>query len=191
MIRVTDRVQRLRMSWEDYLRLPEGVRAEYVDGEVIVNAQPRSGHNRASYRLANAIEAALDPGLDVVTASGYHNGTKVRVPDIAVYPEIEDVSLYEQTPILLAEVLSPSTRTEDMLRKPSEYAQAGVGQYWVLDRDNRTLTIMTNNGGGWDLLLELDDQQPTGEVVVGDHGTVPLDLDALIGPRPRAEPPQR
>ncbi len=39
---------------------------------------------------------------------------------------------------------------------------------------------MPNNGGGWDLLLELDDQRPTGEVVVGDYGTVPLDLAALI-----------
>lgn len=175
-----ERAQRMQMSWEDYLRLPEGVRAEYVDGEVIVNAQPRSGHNRAQHRVLRALEDALDPGLDIVAESGYHNGSKVRVPDIAVYPEREDVSLYEQTPILLVEVLSPSTRTEDMLRKSNEYAQAGVGQYWVLDRDNRILTVMTNTGGGWDLLLELDDQQPTGEVKVGDYGTVPLDLTALI-----------
>ncbi|MFT4288305.1 hypothetical protein [Nocardioides sp.] len=39
---------------------------------------------------------------------------------------------------------------------------------------------MANNGSGWDTVLELDDAQPTGEVPVGDHGTVPLDLPSFL-----------
>jgi Uma2 family endonuclease len=86
----------------------------------------------------------------------------------------------EDTPILVLEVLSPSTRAEDLLRKGPEYAGAGVGQFWVVDPDARSIEVFDNVDGSWEPLLRLDDQQPTGEVAVGDHGVVPLDLVAIL-----------
>lgn len=180
MEREPTRLQRLRMSWDDYLALPDDVRAEYVDGEVVVTPAATHGHNKTQRRVANAIESAI--GLHVVTDAGWVAGTKARVPDVAVFAEVEDVALSTQVPVLVVEVLSPSTRTEDTVRKSVEYSDAGISQYWVVDRDHRTLTVFVAARGRWDLLLELDDEHPAGEVDVAGHGTVPLDLVALLAP---------
>lgn len=146
----------------------EGIHAEYVGGVAIVTP-------------AAAIEAGL-PGLNVVEASGLTSPPvrDHRIPDVAVFAEFEDVSVTDQTPILVAEILSRSTRAEDTLRTSGEYAAAGISQYWILDRDQRTITVLRNDGGVWQIDLELDDERPVGTVVVGEHGSVVLDLPALL-----------
>lgn len=176
----SDRMLRLRMSYDDYLRLPESGRAEYVDGEVVVSPQPTRGHNLTQRRVANLLEAALDVSLEVVTEAGWKRGNRIRIPDVAVFRVAEDVSITEQVPILVVEVLSPSTRSEGTVRKSHEYAQAGIDQYWIVDRQHRTLEVYLNTGDGWDVLLELDSGHPHGEVIVGEHGVVCVDLVALL-----------
>jgi hypothetical protein len=52
----------------------------------------------------------------------------------------------------------------------------------VVDRQHRTLTVLGNDGAGWDVVVELDEHHPTGAVTVGTHGTVPLDLGSLLAP---------
>lgn len=84
-------------------------------------------------------------------------------------------------PVLVAEVLSPSTRREDLVRKSGEYAEGGVGQYWVLHPDARTLDVYANSDGAWaERLLHLDAASPPGEVVVGEHGVVPVVIGELL-----------
>jgi len=40
-------------------------------------------------------------------------------------------------PILIAEVLSPSTARDDRLRKRRRYQESGVETYWIIDIDAR------------------------------------------------------
>jgi Uma2 family endonuclease len=169
------------MSLEDYFALPEGTRAEWVDGEVIVSPPPHLRHQAAGSRLLAVLASAL-PGLAVLYEPGVRIGAdKYRIPDLAVLRSVEDAVFAEQTPVLVVEILSASSRGEDTLRKSAEYAAAGVGQYWIVDRDHYSLTVLGNNGAGWDLLLELGEGEPTGSVAVGDDGTVELDLAELLG----------
>lgn len=174
-------LERIPMSLEDFLALPEGVRAEWVDGIAIVNAQPTRGHNKVAMRVASLLERSL-PGTDVTVEPGVHttDRRRYRVPDVAVFGKFEDVHWTDQVPILVVEVLSPGTRGEDLVRKAHEYAESGVGQYWVVDREARRITVYTRNGTGWDVLLELTDATPRGEAAVGDRGVVALDLPALL-----------
>jgi Uma2 family endonuclease len=102
-----------------------------------------------------------------------------RIPDVA-FATFEVVSITEQVPIIAVEVLSRSTRAEDTIRKSAEYAADGIGQYWLVDRDQRIITALRNEGGAWEIDLELDDARPTGTVVVGEYGEVALDLPALL-----------
>jgi Putative restriction endonuclease len=57
------------MSAEDYEALPEEIcrRIEIVDGAIVVNAAPRRLHQDICRRLANALEAACGPALEVST----------------------------------------------------------------------------------------------------------------------------
>lgn len=163
------------------LALPEG-RVEWVDGEAIfMSASPRARHQRVAARLANQIEEAAT-GLFCVEAVGFWTlaDRKSRIPDVLATREPFDESWAPTTPVLCIEVLSPSTRREDMVRKSHEYAAAGVEQYWIVDLDASELTVYGNNGDGWDELVVLNAAQPRGSVAIPGWGSVEIDLAQLL-----------
>jgi Uma2 family endonuclease len=41
------------------------------------------------------------------------------------------------------EVLSRSNRAHDLVQKRHDYAAAGIPQYWIIDPDQRTITVLT------------------------------------------------
>jgi Uma2 family endonuclease len=175
-------IEYVPMAFEAFLDLPREVRAEWVDGVAIVMTPGTWGHNSAALRLAIALDGALR-NVIVVTEGGVRTDRKkYRVGDVAVLPagDLPEGKFAETAPLVIVEVLSPSTRGEDLVRKSHEYQVAGVGQYWVLDREEPSLRIFENSGDGWLPLVTLNDANPVGSVVVRDHGAVELDLNALI-----------
>ncbi len=62
------------------------------------------------------------------------NKTMVQ-PDLFVLCKGYDVDLqyYSGAPDLAVEILSPSTRSKDMLLKSYKYQNAGVREYWIVD----------------------------------------------------------
>jgi Uma2 family endonuclease len=174
-------LRRLRMSWEEFLALPSGLRTEWVDGEVVVSPPVGRGHFAAAGRLGAALTMALPELLVGPELGVWLPGNRLRAPDLAAIEKRPSTTTFvEEAPVLVVEVLSPSTRAEDTIRKPPEYAGAGIGQFWVVDPDGRSVDVFENVEGTWELLLHLDDAQPTGEVTVGAHGVVPLDLAWIL-----------
>jgi Uma2 family endonuclease len=84
-----------------------------------------------------------------------------------------------ETPLLVVEVLSRSTRSEDTIRKSIDYARGGISQYWVVDPDLRAIDVWRNVEGEWELLARVDDKQPTAQVELAGV-SVPLDIEALL-----------
>lgn len=176
-------LQRSRMSWEEYLRLPEKPKAEYVDGEVVVTPPVTAAHGVAAVCVGSALRAAL-PHLLVMTEVGVAlPRNRLRAPDLMVVEAMPEGAWVSETPVLVVEVLSPSTRTEDTVRKAHEYAAGGIGQYWIVDPEAGVLEVfeqVEDGGGGWDRLLRLDSASPAGEVAVADHGVVALDVREVL-----------
>lgn len=178
----SERLVRVPMSYEDYLGLPEG-RVEWVDGQAIfMSASPRSGHQRVARRLADLIEDAT--GLSTVEAVGFWTiaRRRSRIPDVLATREPFDDSWTPQLPVLVAEVLAASTRSEDTIRKSQEYLRAGVAQYLLVDPEHRELVAYRNTGEEWEELFAADAAHPRGSVPVGDVGTVSIDLEWLLRP---------
>ncbi len=176
-----DRLEFRPMGLEEYLALPEGIHAEYVDGVAIVSPPATSGHNKLQRRIANAIEDGLSDEVDVRTEAGWQSGRRFRIPDIAVFATKDPDMVYDQsTPILVVEVLSPSTASEDTVRKSTEYLAAGIGQYWIVDRAGRSLVVYLNNGHEWEQMVVLDADRTTATVTVDPWGNVDVDLVALL-----------
>ncbi len=141
---------------------------------------PRSSHQRIARRLANLLEAS---DLYVVCAVGVWTGERrSRIPDIVATAALFDDSWAPEAPVLVVEVLSPGTRSEDTLRKSREYGDAGTARYWLVDPDNRALTVLRNAGAECEILLELDEAHPVGRVEVAGRGEVSLDLTTLLAP---------
>lgn len=175
------------MSWEEFVDLPEAEfpwRVEWVDGEAVIQMNaPRFIHGRILVSLASVLRAAL-PGLEVTAGSLVRMSRSGRIPDIMVTDGLPDGWFTTVPPVIAVEILSPSTRREDLVRKYNEYAAAGIAQYWVVDAEEWALEVFELVDGQYASALVLDRHRPEGSVRVGEHGEVALDLTEVLGPRP-------
>lgn len=176
------RLERRRMSWEEYLALPDEIRAEWVDREVVVSPTPDYRHQRIATLLTIALHQSF-PGLFVVGPTGLHlPRNRLRIPDILVVDREPETTWVDYPAVLVVEILSPSTRAEDTIRKAPEYLAGGAGQFWVVDPAGRCLDVFGNTGDAWAPLAHLDETAPKATVAVPPHGGVAVDLAALLGP---------
>ncbi|MDQ6523231.1 Uma2 family endonuclease [Nocardioides sp. LHD-245] len=177
----TDGLRRVPMSYEEWLALPDNVKVEWVDGEAVFHMSGSPDHQDAAANLLILLRHSLT-GVKVYPEVAVRlPRNRVRIPDLLVTERRPEGHHVTEPPILVVEVLSPSTRNEDLFRKSLEYVAGGVGQYWIVDRRLRAIDVLASTDGEWSVLLHLDEETPTGEVTVGEFGVVPLDLAAILG----------
>ena len=123
----------------------DGNRYEIVDGLLLVNPPPRIHHQIAAHRLAIVLEGACPLELLVVpgplrVALGELTGVE---PDLSVVRRADVVdNLLAGRPLLVVEVLSPSTRSKDLLLKRDVYQRLGIPSYWIVDPDEPSLLVL-------------------------------------------------
>ena len=127
---------------------PEGERYELCDGAVVAMAPERIEHTEAKgllfLRLFRAIEAAGLP------CRAYTDGVTVRVDDHTVYepdvtvrcgPPLPPGTVVMTDPLILVEVLSPSTRGIDVGAKLSDYFRIPSLRHYLIVRPDRRVVI--------------------------------------------------
>ena len=122
---------------DDLAHTPDdGLRYELVDGVLLVSAAPSNLHQIVLGELHVLLRAACPPEARVMLGPTDFEPSRRRSlqPDLLVARR-RDVGADPITaPLLLAvEVLSPSTRSVDLLLKRGLYAESGVAAYWVVD----------------------------------------------------------
>lgn len=146
------------LTLDDFLALceaaPPGVRYEAVGGRAVVMSAPSWEHQAVVSRLWKLLEQDLPPALLALMAPYYWvlwqvPSLTLRQPDLVVVPHDVPVERRLTTPpVLVVEVLSPTTRAVDLRDKRGEYARAGAAHYWVVDLDVPSITAMTLDGNG-------------------------------------------
>lgn len=143
------------VTYGEYLRWPEtNVPCEFVDGRPVVSPSPALRHQDAVFRLAVILQAAVPPGLTVVVSPLdwvlRREPLVVRQPDIAVIRTelMSDPRLLEP-PRLAVEVLSPTSRERDLVTKRTEYADAGLDWYWLVDIDAPEVLVLRRSGSSF------------------------------------------
>ncbi|MFP2926392.1 Uma2 family endonuclease [Pyxidicoccus sp. 3LG] len=181
------------VTYEDIEALPPGWVGEIVAGELYASPRPAFGHLRVSNRLTALLTTAfeLSPtgpgGWWFLSEPELHFEPNILVPDLAGWrrervPEPPD----PETPWLTAapdwvcEVLSPSTRTLDRVRKLPLYHREGVGHAWIIDPLRHTLEVYGRGKDGW-VRTGLHEGNVT--VRVEPFDAVPLDLGLLWTPQ--------
>lgn len=135
---------------EDIYALPEGVRAELIDGKLYGMAPPNTRHQRLlvalSITLSNFIKEKKG-GCEVFIAPfGVFLNADERTylePDISVIcdPDKVDEEGCKGAPDFIIEIVSPSSRTMDYSTKNALYAGAGVREYWIVDPMKERTTV--------------------------------------------------
>lgn len=170
------------MAWRHFLELPDDLRAEYTDGKVLVNPPPSFAHQKACLSLRDLLVAQLGSRAVVAVAVGWRlsaHTERLRIPDLMVLPAEPAGPMVTEPPPVVVEVLS-SNRGEDLVRKSTEYLEAGVGQYWVVDPRDRVLDVYARSDSGWDHLAQLTDTDPAATIAT-PFGPVALVLAEILG----------
>ncbi len=96
------------------------------------------------------LRASCPPELEVFLAPTDYQPTTTRSlqPDLLVVRRDDPGDAAVTTPLaLVVEVLSPSSRSIDVVLKRALYEQAGVEQYWVVDPLELSVTVWTHRDG--------------------------------------------
>ena len=135
---------------EDIYALPEGKRAELIDGQVYYMSAPGLTHQRILGRLYQMI-------ADYV--NGHEGKCEVLPAPFAVFLKEDDINYLEPdisvicetskldengchgAPDWVIEIVSPSSRSRDYIRKMLKYGTAGVREYWIVDPEKQTVTV--------------------------------------------------
>ncbi|UXE64774.1 MAG: Uma2 family endonuclease [Woronichinia naegeliana WA131] len=91
-----------------------------------------------------------------------------RIPDITVLPleqwdSLGDreavIDLNEEPPLLVVEIVSPSTQVTDYRSKQAEYAVLGILEYWIVDPLQDCVVICTLVEGWYDQVVFREDER--------------------------------
>ena len=131
---------------EDYWALPDGVRAELIDGELWDLASPSRVHQKIVHALDYHLESHIrnhHGSCEVYPApfavNLFADDTTFVEPDISVICDTSKLSDRgcEGAPDFVVEVVSPSSRGMDYVSKLNLYQAAGVREYWICDPERR------------------------------------------------------
>lgn len=135
---------------EDIYALPDGERAELIDGKIYYMAPPNRKHQDIVLSLARKIADYIE---------FKNGGCKVYLAPFAVFLNEDDINYVEPdisiicdsgklddkgcngAPDWIIEVVSPSSKQIDYYKKLFKYRTAEVREYWVVDPDRKVVTV--------------------------------------------------
>ena len=140
---------------EDIYSLPEGQRAELIDGQIYMMAPPNARHQDIIFSLSRKIADYIDA----------NEGTcKIYLAPYAVFLNADDKDYVEPdisvicdksklddkgcngAPDWIVEVVSPSTQRMDYIVKLFKYRTAGVREYWIVNPIIKTIQTYSFDG---------------------------------------------
>ena len=146
---------------DDLDSFPEGstTRYELVDCALLVSAEPSLQHQRVAGQVFRLLQDAAPPELEVFLPVDVRlSPVRQIAPDVTVVRR-EDATgrRLERAPLLVVEVLSPSTRTVDLVLKRRVLEEAGVPSYWLVEPDDGVVTVLELADGGYREVARGDD----------------------------------
>lgn len=150
-----------KLTFEQYLSYEDGTDIQYelVDGELVPMSLGTGTHGNIIWFLGKQFDELIaatgrlwvsrSSVIGVQSPRGRAWDTS-RIPDITVLPLAQweamasreaVIRMNEPPPLLVVEVVSPSTRSDDYRSKRGEYGFLKIPEYWIVDPLARKVTI--------------------------------------------------
>lgn len=154
---------------EDIYNLPEGTRAELIDGQIYYMAPPSRMHQEISMFLSYSI-------TDYIKQK--HGSCKVYAAPFAVFLNKDDINYVEPdisvicdpsklddkgchgAPDWIIEITSPSTQSMDYGIKLFKYRTAGVREYWIVNPVKKIVSVFDLENEQQSGVYSFDDEIP-------------------------------
>ena len=164
-----------RVTFADYLTYFDGSDTKYelVDGEIVSMSLATGKHGGITKFLERDLDGEIErTGLPWIALQGLV-GVRcprgigldtVRIPDVVVMQrddwqalqEREAVIDFDLAPLLVIEVISPSTKNVDYRAKRTEYAARDIPEYWIVDPLETKVSVLINSDGWYDVTEFVD-----------------------------------
>jgi prevent-host-death family protein len=148
-------------TYEEFLELTkdnDDEQYEYIDGEIYCMASPRATHQIILTDLfvifyrwfegksCRPVVAPFD-----IKLRRWPEDINVVQPDIMVICDLNEnlneKDYYMGIPTLVVEIISPSTRGKDIVKKLDLYMHCGIKEYWTINPMNREVAVFLLNDG--------------------------------------------
>lgn len=144
-----------QVSYAEFMEIYEksDLRMEFINGEIILLGSSSVVHQEISGNLYVEIkEYFKGKGCKVFYApfdvhfrkEGFKD-PDVMQPDLLVACDAAETTnekgRYMGTPTLVVEILSPSTRSKDMVDKLNTFMISGVREFWIVDPDQELILV--------------------------------------------------
>jgi len=147
-----------RATYEDILSLPEGTRAEIINGQLeTAAAKPNFGHRHVTSSVVRSFGSRIggsDSDWIIEIEPDVQFGQNILSPDLAGWRRERRgklnplESLVPVIPDWTCEILSPSSGRRDRVEKFKIYQETGVKYYWIIDPINQTIESFANDTTG-------------------------------------------
>ena len=144
------RQQNKEYTIEDIYALPDGQRAELIDGQMYMMAPPTRRHQQILGTLYRKVADYIDKKggsceVDIAPFAVFLNEDDKNYvePDISVICDADKLSDKGCTgaPDWIIEIVSPDSRRMDYYTKLFKYRTAGVREYWIVDPEKNRITV--------------------------------------------------
>ena len=135
---------------EDIYALPEGERAELIDGKIYYMAPPSTRHQRLVHffdrEIGNYIQShegeceVLPAPFAVFLNKDNKNYVEPDISIICDKDKITDKGCHG-APDWIIEIISPGNKEMDYFKKLFKYQAAGVREYWIVDSTKEIVMV--------------------------------------------------
>lgn len=176
--------QKKTYTSEDYWKLPEGERAELIDGQFYAMAPPSRIHQKLIIQLGKMLANYID---------SHHGDCEVYPAPFAVNLDADDENWVEPdisvicdktkltdkgckgAPDFVIEIASPSSRKMDYSTKNALYSNAGVREYWIVDTEKERTTVYRYEEDAAPVIYLFNQ-----EIMVGIYGDLTITIADLL-----------
>lgn len=169
---------------DDIYALPEGQRAELIDGQIYDMAPPSPMHQELVMELSATLRDYIkkNGGPCKVYPAPFavflnEDDRNYVEPDISVICDSSKVDNrgYQGAPDFIIEIVSPSSQRMDYLTKLFKYRTAGVREYWIANPLQRTVQVYSFEGTEDSTQYSFDD-----EITVTIYGDLKICVANLL-----------
>lgn len=155
----------------DIYALPDGKRAELIDGQIYDIAHPGSFHQEIVMELSATIRDYIKKNNEngkvyIAPFAVFLNQDEYNYvePDISIICDLDKINDKgcNGAPDFVAEVASSSSQCMDYLIKLFKYRTAGVKEYWIINPFRRTIQVYSFEDPEDSIQYAFENQIPMG-----------------------------